>query len=234
MVCGQSVPEEVDSVRRGTRLVISVLSGVAAVIVALAYASSVQQDAAAAQADALARFGGEPVAVCVAVRDIAPGEVLDDENVVAVEWAAGLVPEEPIAELGDAVGRVATSRIPKNAVICSTYLEAHSGGIEVPAGTVAVSVASDPVHAVGGSIAPGDTVDVYVTQDAVADRLMSAQVLDTSAEATGDTGMSWVTLAVEPERVRELLVATSLGQVTLAVPGAYGDASADAPETGDA
>lgn len=206
----------------------------AAVFVALAYASSVQKEAVAAQKDAFARFGGEPVTVCVAARDIAPGEVLDDESVVTGEWAQGLMPDEPICEVADAVGRVATSRIPKNAVICSTYLEAHSGGVEVPAGTVAVSVASDPVHAVGGSIAPGDTVDVYVAQDAVADRLMSAQVLDTSAEATGDAGMSWVTLAVEPDRVQELLVATSMGQVTLAVPGALDDGSPAASEAGDA
>ena len=225
------VPEEVFGVRRGTRLVLSVISGVAAVILALAYASSVREEAEVAQRDALERFGGEPVTVCVATRDIEAGELLDESNLATAEWAAGLLPEDSIADLGDAAGRTATSRIPKNAVVCSAYLEVRSGGIAVPAGTVAISVASDPVHAVGGSIAPGDTVDVYVSQDAIADRLMTAQVLDTSAEATGGD-MSWVTLAVDPTRVHELLAATSLGQVTLAVPGSA-EAESETEVTGE-
>ena len=65
----------------------------------------------------------------------------------------------------------------------------------------------------------GDAVDVYVSKDAVADRLASARVLDTSALATGGGEVSWVTLAVEPSCVQELLAAMSLGQVTLVVPG---------------
>mgnify|MGYP000388139028 CR=1 FL=1 len=67
--------------------------------------------------------------------------------------------------------------------------------VQVPRGTVAISVASDAEHAVGGSLARGDEVDVYVADASVADRLTRAEVLDTSVLADGGGDLSWVTLA---------------------------------------
>ena len=66
--------------KRSVRLAISVVTGIAAAVVALAYASSVRQEAQAAQQEALARYGGELVAVCVASRDIEPGDMIDEGN----------------------------------------------------------------------------------------------------------------------------------------------------------
>ena len=75
-------------------------------------------------------------------------------------------------------------------------------------------------------------MDVYVSKDGVADRLCAATVVDTSALAEGGD-VTWVTLAVSPERVRELLVASGAGQVTLVVPGEGASARSDA-EGGEA
>ncbi len=50
-------------------------------------------------------------------------------------------------------GDVTTSRIPKNAVICDVYTKAESHTLEVPKGKVAVSVAVDAEHSVGGATA---------------------------------------------------------------------------------
>ena len=214
--------------KRSVRLAVSVVTGIAAAVVALAYASSVRQEAQAAQQEALARYGGELVAVCVASRDM-----IDEGNVVVEEWVTSLLPPEAMTSLGDVAGRVATSHIPERAVLSPVYFETQSGSLEIPADKVAVCVASDPQHAVGGSLARGDTVDVYVSDAEIADRLLSARVLDTSALAQGGGDLSWVTLAVDPERVSEVLAAMSAGQITLVAPGRDGGISDDAADEDD-
>lgn len=219
--------------KRSVRLAISVVTGIAAAVVALAYASSVRQEAQAAQQEALARYGGELVAVCVASRDIEPGDMIDEGNVVVEEWVTSLLPPEAMTSLGDVAGRVATSHIPERAVLSPVYFETQSGSLEIPADKVAVCVASDPQHAVGGSLARGDTVDVYVSDAEITDRLLSARVLDTSALAQGGGDLSWVTLAVDPERVSEVLAAMSAGQITLVAPGRDGGVSDDAADEDD-
>lgn len=206
-------------VKRSVRLVMSVISGIAAVTIAMAYASSVRQQAEAAQREALARYGGELVTVCVASRDIEPGDALDEGNVAVEEWVASLLPPDACTSLSDVAGKIATSRIPQRAVLTPVYLEANAGALEIPVGKVAVCVACDAQHAVGGSLDRGDTVEVYVSDASVADRLLSARVLDTSVISQGGGELSWVTLAVDPGRVQEVISAMSTGPVTLVAPG---------------
>lgn len=201
-------------------MVLSVASGVAAAVIALVYASSVRADAERAREDALARYGGDLVSVCVATREIDPGETLDERNVAVEEWVAGLVPSGALTSLKDATGKTATSRIPKRAVLSSAYYQRDESSIEVPRGMVAVSVASDAEHAVGGALARGDEVDVYVSKDGVADRLTQAQVIDTSALAENGGDVTWVTLGVDRGKVGELLAARERGSITLVIPGA--------------
>ena len=105
--------------------------------------------------------------------------------------------------------------------------------MDIPRGMVAVSVASDPEHAVGGMLTRGETVDVYALGDALADKLTSAQVIDSSALASGGGDVQWVTLAVRPSAVRELLAATSSGMVTLVVPGTQAEQSDEGESAGE-
>ena len=205
--------------KRKTRLVWSIACGVAAAALVLVYVASVRAEAARAQQDALERYGGDLVSVCVATRDIEPGETIDEGNTRVEEWVASLLPNEALTSLADAHGKTATSRIPKRAPLSSAYFERRDGTIEVPRGKVAVSVASDPEHAVGGALERGERVDVYVSKDGVTDRLVSAEVLDTSALADGGGDMNWVTLAVGESSVKELITAAVQGTVSLAVPG---------------
>lgn len=226
--------------KQGTRLLASVACGVGAMLVSLSFASSVRADAERVQAEALARYGSDLVAVCVAARDIEPGETLDETNVRLEQWVASLLPEDAETSLSRVEGALATSRVPKNAVICPVYLKEAKGAVEVPAGTVAVSVAVDAEHAVGGAVRAGDFVDVYVSRSGISDRLCSARVIDTSASAqpSGEGKISWATLAVDPVSVSELLAATVQGTVSLVLPGdsaslderiAEPEAPADAP-----
>ena len=206
--------------KRGKRLALSALCGIAAAAVVLTAIGGVRAEAARAEQEALERYGGDLTAVCVATRTIGPSEEIDEGNVEVVEWVSSMLPTDAITSLQDAAGKVTTSRIPQGAPLSSAYFERTDSAVEVPHGKVAVSIASDAEHAVGGALARGDLVDVYVSKDGVADRLVSAEVLDTSALADGGGKMSWVTLAVEPSAMRELLAATALGTVWLAIPGA--------------
>ena len=202
------------------RIIISALFGLAAAGLCFAYASSVRADASRAQAEALAKYGGDRVQVCVATRDIDAGESLDETNVHAEEWLASLLPRDAVTEIKSVSGKTATSRIPKNAVLSGLYTKAEDHALEVPAGKVAVSVASDAEHAVGGAACAGSYVDVYVEKDGVADRLCGARVIDTSENsgASREGRIEWVTLAVDPEDVKELLCAAGKGTVSLTLP----------------
>lgn len=200
----------------------SVALGVLAASLAMFYASSVRAEAAASQSEMLARYGGDVVKVCVASRDIDPGETIGESNVHVEEWVANLLPSDAMESMRDAEGKKATSRIPANAVISPLYFETDSAAIDVPKGKVAVSVASDEQHALGGALGQGDSVDVYVSKDGVADRLCAARVVETSAGSEGErqANITWVTLAVDPDKVQEILAATARGEISLTMPAA--------------
>lgn len=207
--------------KRGRRIGISIVAGIVAAALTAWYGMSVRADAARERAEVLASYGGELVQVCVASRDIDAGEMLDEGSVHVEEWVAGLVPRDAMTSIEEAVGKQATSAIPERAVLSPVYLQTRSGSLEVPEGMVAVSIAVDAAHAVGGSVVPGTEVNVYVSANGIADLLCHAQVIDTSAYEEGSTSenLSWATLAVEPERVEELLAAAARGSMTLVAPG---------------
>lgn len=203
--------------RKKARVVVSVVSGLLAALLTCWYVTSVREEAQVRQREAIESYGGDVTRVCVATRDIEPGELIDDGNVAVEDWVSSLLPSDAYTSMEGVAGKTATSRIPKRAVVSSAYFtETRVGSLEVPGGMVAVSVASDEEHALGGAIKAGDRVDVYASRNSVADLLLSAQVLDTSATRIEGAALSWVTLGVEPERVPELLAATSQGMVTIA------------------
>ena len=223
--------------KRGVRLAISVASGILAFALASWYGASIRAEAARERQELLAAYGGEVVSVCVATRDVDAGELIDEGDIELTEWVAGLLPADSATSIDEVVGKRATSNIPARAVLCPAYFQERGGTLEVPEGMVAVSVPVDSAHAVGGTLACGDTVDVYLAGTGIADRVCRAQVIATSADETGGTSadLSWVTVAVAPDRVSELLAATAKGSVSLVVPGSNvegldEEASSDADE----
>ena len=204
---------------RRKRLLISAMAGIIAAVVSYAAISDARREADRVKREAMEQYGGDLIAVCVASREIEPGEKIDEGNTTVTEWASTLLPAGSIEGLSDAVGRTATARIPAHAPLAEAYFEHEEGAVDVPRGMVAVSVASDCEHAVGGAIERGERVDVYAQGDALADKLASAKVIDSNVLSAGGGDVQWVTLAVRPSEVRELLAATSRGMVTLTVPG---------------
>ncbi len=216
------------AVSRKLRIAVSVVLGLLAVALTLLYAASVRDEAQATQREAMASYGGDVVRVCVATRDIEPGDAIDESNATVEDWVSSLLPSDAYGSIKEVLGKTATGRIPKRAVLSPLYFAENKHGLDVPEGMVAVSVASDAEHALGGTLERGDEVDVYISKDAIADRLTTAQVLDTSALAQGGGDITWVTLAVRPESVCELLSAASKAMVTLAASnGVVDDAGLD-------
>ena len=193
----------------------------------------VRGEADAARAEALARYGGEQVEVCVATRDIAVGERVDLSAVETKLWVADLLPEQAIRAASDAVGKVATSSIYKGEVITSGRFEAGKDAIDVPAGKQAVSVPAKAVQAVGGAIKPGMTVDVYSTGGSSTTALATGvKVIDASISSSGSLSSDggWITLAVDPEKVQEFVSASGKTTLYFTLPGEGVSSESSTPE----
>ena len=169
--------------KRSRTTIIGIACGLACAACVFAYAQGVRGEADAARAEALARYGGEQLEVCVAKRDIAAGESVDASAVETRLW--------------------------------------------VPEGLTALSVPAKDVQAVGGAVAAGSRVDVYATGGTSTDVLASGVlVLATSAsaqESTTDAKVSWITVAVAPESVQEIVAAAQKTELYFTLPGSEGE-----------
>lgn len=206
--------------KRRTRFVLSVAAGLLAVLAASLYASSIRSEAEQTKAETMARYGGDLVDVCVSTRDIEPGETIDDVNVCVEKWVATLLPSDAATSLRAVEGKKATSHIPKNTVISPLYFKTTDTALDIPRGKAAVSLGIDDEHALGGAVAAGDQVDVYVSKDGVSDCLCRAILVTTNVamEGEGAGDITWATLAVDTDNVKELLAASTRGTVNLVVP----------------
>ena len=210
----------------------SIACGVVCALAVFAYTASVHGEAERARAEALARYGGDQVEVCVAARDIAPGETIDASSVEVRMWLADLLPPDAATSPDDVVGARPTSSILEGEVVSFRRFGEETSLVDVPEGLVAVSVPAQDVQAVGGAIAPGSLVDVYAT-GATSTSLIGegVLVLATSASASADDiggSVTWATLAVVPEAVQELVSAAQSMELYFALPsdgGAPGDRS---------
>ena len=99
--------------------------------------------------------------------------------------------------------------------------------LDVPEGLTALSVPAKDVQAVGGAVAAGSRVDVYATGGTSTDVLASGVlVLATSAsaqESTTDAKVSWITVAVAPESVQEIVAAAQKTELYFTLPGSEGE-----------
>ena len=210
---------------------IAIACGVLCAACVAAFMVSVQGEAEAARSEALARYGGEQVEVCVATRDIVTGERVDLSAVETKLWVADLLPESAMRQTSDIVGKTATSPIFKGEVISAGRFEAGHDSLDVPAGKQAVSVPAKAVQAVGGAISSGMSVDIYSSGDTSTALLaQDVSVLDTSVGksgslTSGDNG--WITLAIDPEKVQDLIAASNRTTLYFTLPG-------EAVQSGDA
>lgn len=192
------------------RMLASALCGVCCAACVGLYLMDVRNEADQARAEALERYGGDQIEVCVANRDIAAGEVVESGAVSTKLWVADLLPVGAVTDPAQVVGQRLGSAIYRGEVMSERRLEAAESELSVPEGMAAVSVPARAVQAVGGSVEAGMVVDVYATGPVSTVKLVSgALVLASSANGDGAaaSNAAWVTLAVEPERVQEVVAA---------------------------
>lgn len=211
------------------RLVAGIVAAVIAVSLMMFYVAQVRAQESATREEALARYGGEQIDVCVAKRDILPGETLSSANMTGATWLASLLPADTVTSFDAAQGRTVSSTILANEPISSSRLDGQET-MTVPGGLCAVSVPAQDVTAVGGAIAAGNRLDVYVKTDKKVSLLGNGLlVLATNiASSQGPrSSLSWVTLAVDPGSVQQLLTASSEDELFFVMPGGQKGAGAD-------
>jgi pilus assembly protein CpaB len=202
--------------------------------------NNLQAEAQSARAGALNAYGGEQVEVFVATRDIAAGENLDGTNTALQRWVSDLLPAGALSDAEQINGATLAMPLLKGEPILQAKLGRNIDPVSVPDGLCAMTVAVDDVQAVGGAIGQGSAVNVYASSSAGV-VLVACDVLvletsngslgkDTAADgkaslplmSSGKTraALKWVTLAVPPQMVQELLLAAHDKSLTLVLPGA--------------
>ena len=141
--------------KRSRTTIIGIACGLACAACVFAYAQGVRGEADAARAEALARYGGEQLEVCVAKRDIAAGESVDASAVETRLWVADLLPAEAFRSSDDVVGKKASSTILAGEVLSERRFRDAGSRLDVPEGLTALSVPAKDVQAVGGAVAGG-------------------------------------------------------------------------------
>ncbi|MEE6274586.1 Flp pilus assembly protein CpaB [Georgenia wangjunii] len=220
-----------------------VLAGVGAVLV-FSYVSGADQRAMA---------GMEPASVLVVTEPIpegTPAEMLA-ELVAAEELPASAVAAGAVSSLDELGGLVVTTDLqPGEQLLASRFTDPESltpsSEVDVPDGMHQVSVLLDSQRMLGGHVAPGETVGVFVSMtDPIETNLVQHKVLVTRvqggitpvpAESQDDTegpvaapmpeGSVMVTLAVDAPDAEQIVFGAEHGTVWLSLE------DAEAPETG--
>ena len=205
--------------RKSATVAVCVACGVICAVCVGVYARGLSDEADEARAEALERYGGEQLEVCVATRDLAPGETIDESDVESTMWLVDLLPEDAVYDVEDAVGQTVSSTILAGEVVSSRRLGDVGSDLDVPDGMVAVCVAAEDVQAVGGAIGTGSLVDVYATGSSSTSLIaQSVLVLATSTTETDDDEVNWITIAVAPELVQSIVAATQTTELYFTLP----------------
>ena len=210
------------------QIIVALICAACAVCAVFGYTASVGSEAQTKRAAALAAYGGEQAEVVVAVNTLSAGKEITDSDIATQSWLVDLLPQASIATSAEqVVGLVAEVEIKEGEPIVLDRIGDSSSRITVPSGLEAVSIASDDVLAVGGAIKAGSFVDVYAetTTGSIALLGQKILVLETSAatsEKESDKALTWVTLAITPESVADLISASTSGTIHLVLPGGQG------------
>ena len=197
-------------------LVLALVAGVAAVVLASRW---IAQTATPAQ----------PQQVAVAARDIDLGTALTATMLNMVPWPAGAVPKGAFLDRAQLEGRVVTTSILAGEPILEVRLApvGTKGGLSsvIPEGKRAITVRVNEVVGVAGFALPGNFVDVMVNTADEEDRPISKIVLEkilvlavaqeASRDDTKPRVVNAVTLEVSPEQAERLDLARSVGNLSL-------------------
>lgn len=124
-------------------------------------------------------------------------------------------------------------------VVVLKRFEGSNVTLDVPEGLAALSVPAKDVQAVGGSLAAGETADLYAV-GGTSTVLLARDVLVLATSSTGSEGaqteLSWVTVAIAPESVQEIIDASQKSELYFVLPSAESadESAAEVPASTDA
>ena len=202
-------------------LIGGIACGIICALCVFFYTELVYAEADSKRSEALQRYGGEQVEVLVATRTIHPGETLDPSNCSSKTWLSDLLPEEALQNMDEIQGKQATSLILQGEVVSRSRFNNETKELDIPAGYVAIALPAQDIQAVGGSITPGNKVDVYATGNKTTCLGRNLEVLATSAgteDNSSRTKITWVTLAVKPEKTQEFVTASESMEIYFTLP----------------
>lgn len=204
-------------------LICGIACGLICAVCVFLYTEMVYAEADSKRNEALERYGGEQVEVLVATRTIHPGETLSPSNCTTKTWLSDLLPEDALLNLDQVEGRQATSLILQGEVVSNSRFDNETKELDIPAGLVAIALPAQDVQAVGGNLSKGSKVDVYATGNKTTCLGKNVEVLATSAgtdENSSRSKITWVTLAVEPEKSQEFVAASQSMEIYFTLPSA--------------
>jgi len=205
---------------KGTRalimLLLSLVAGVAAMVLAAQWINQQKTAASAGQ-------------VVVASRDIDLGQPLNASMVTATPWPGGAIPAGSFPKVEALEGRVLRTPMFKGEPVLEGKLApvGTKGGLSavIGQGRRAITVKVNEVVGVAGFALPGNYVDVLVNTQDERDRPVSKIVLErilvlaVAQEATRDETkprvVNAVTLEVTPEEAERIDLARSVGNLSL-------------------
>ncbi|WP_314036198.1 RcpC/CpaB family pilus assembly protein [Dietzia sp. CH92] len=187
------------------RLVSAIAAGVLAILGAVLLVGYVNTADSRAMADL------DPVDVLVVSAPIAQGTPAEEiaTLVTTTSLPRKAVGPDPVRSLAEVSGRVAATDLqPGEQLLGARFVTLQSlerfGGIPVPEGYHQVTIPLDAARVVGGTVTPGDTVGVFVTNGGGSTRLILRKILVTRVQgglgaSQPDEGVEDPDAAPEPE-----------------------------------
>ena len=182
--------------------------------------------------------------IVVAAQDIPPGTTINDEvikkgMIKTTPWPKTSVPAGAFSSPQQIVGKVNRVKILANEPILESRLAGEGAGLTVrlEAGKRALAVRVDEIIGVSGFIVPDDRVDIILTTTAVGAGqeskiskivLQNKRVLSVAQSTEQKDGKPQlarsITLELTPEESEKLTLASSEGQIVMALRGLGDDA----------
>jgi len=182
--------------------------------------------------------------IVVAAQDIPPGTIINDEvikkgMIKTTPWPKTSVPAGAFSSPQQIVGKVNRVKILANEPILESRLAGEGAGLTVrlEAGKRALAVRVDEIIGVSGFIVPDDRVDIILTTTAVGAGqeskiskivLQNKRVLSVAQSTEQKDGKPQlarsITLELTPEESEKLTLASSEGQIVMALRGLGDDA----------
>jgi pilus assembly protein CpaB len=177
----------------------------------------------------------QTVAAVVAAQPIAFGEKITPDKLKVVRWPAAGIPAGTFQRVTDAVGvddRVALRKIETNELITVSAVsgkESRLSASQLLGPTMrAVAIPISEASAVGGFIAPGDRVDVFLTRQQSGDELPYADLLvqnvrvlavgqDANVAKDKPEVVRTATIEVTPLQAQKLSLAATVGTLSLSL-----------------